>query len=69
MSDPTVAHVSPSHTRHLIDLLDRPIAFHRIFVELTGSVLAAVMLSQAFYWSRPRFLPAAMSRTIEVHDP
>jgi 5-methylcytosine-specific restriction endonuclease McrA len=44
--------VSPSHKSSLLDLLDRPIAFHRIFVELTGSVLAAVMLSQAFYWSR-----------------
>ena len=33
-------------------LLDRPIAFHRIFVELTGSVTAALMLSQAVYWSR-----------------
>jgi hypothetical protein len=33
-------------------LLDRPIAYHRIFVDLTGSVTAAVMLSQAVYWSR-----------------
>ena len=32
-------------------LLDRPIAYHRCFVTLTGSVTAAVMLSQAFYWS------------------
>ena len=36
----------------LLDLLDRPIAFHRIFVKLTGSVTAALMLSQAFYWSK-----------------
>lgn len=36
----------------IIDLLDRPIAYHRCFVTLTGSVTAAVMLSQAVYWSR-----------------
>ena len=36
----------------LLDLLDRPIAFHRIFVKLTGSVTAALMLSQALYWSK-----------------
>jgi len=36
----------------LLDLLDRPIAFHRGFVELTGSVPAALMLSQALYWTR-----------------
>jgi len=34
-------------------LLDRPIAFHRCFVTLTGSVKAAIMLSQAIYW-QPR---------------
>lgn len=33
-------------------LLDRPIAFHRAFVTLTGSVTAALFLSQAVYWSR-----------------
>lgn len=33
------------------ELLDRPIAFHRCFVEITGSVNAALMLSQAWYWS------------------
>ena len=31
-------------------ILDRPIAFHRVFVSLTGSITAAVMLSQALYW-------------------
>lgn len=36
----------------IIDLLDRPIAYHRCFVSLTGSVTAAVMLSQAVYWSK-----------------
>lgn len=33
-------------------LLDRPIAFQRAFAHLTGSVAAALMLSQACYWSR-----------------
>jgi hypothetical protein len=32
-------------------LLQRPIAFHRVFVDVTGSVTAALMLSQALYWS------------------
>jgi hypothetical protein len=32
-------------------LLDRPIAFHRVFVTITGSVTAALFLSQAFYWT------------------
>ena len=34
------------------DLLDRPIAFHRCFVTITGTVTAALMLSQAVYWSK-----------------
>jgi len=37
---------------NILDALDRPIAFHRVFVELTGSVAAALMLSQAVYWSK-----------------
>jgi hypothetical protein len=32
-------------------LLDRPIAFHRVFMTITGYAAAAVFLSQAFYWS------------------
>lgn len=32
--------------------LDRPIAFHRCFVDITGSVNAALMLSQAVYWMK-----------------
>lgn len=31
-------------------LLDRPIAFHPAFVAITGSITAALMLSQAWYW-------------------
>ncbi len=34
------------------DVFDRPIAFQRSFVSLTGSINAALMLSQAVYWSR-----------------
>lgn len=34
------------------DMLDSPIAFHRCFVDITGSVNAALMLSQAVYWQR-----------------
>jgi hypothetical protein len=37
-----------------LEIFDLPIAFHRIFVDLTGSVHAALMLSQAFYWSNPK---------------
>lgn len=33
-----------------LKLLDRPIAFHRCFVDLTGSVTTALFLSQAVDW-------------------
>lgn len=33
------------------ELLDRPIAFHRGFVKPAGSVNAALLLSQMFYWN------------------
>jgi hypothetical protein len=36
--------------RGLLDSLNRPIAFRRALVDLTGSVQAALMLSQAIYW-------------------
>jgi hypothetical protein len=36
----------------LDELFDRPIAFHRTFIKVTGSVNAALMLSQAIYWSK-----------------
>jgi len=35
----------------LKELLRRPIAFHRVFVDIAGSVNAALFLSQACYWS------------------
>jgi len=34
-------------------LFARPVAFHRCFVDVTGSVNAALMLSQALYWLAP----------------
>jgi len=39
-------------TLNLEQVLDRPIAYHRVFVTLTGSVTAAVFLSQAVYWQK-----------------
>lgn len=33
-------------------LLDRPVAYHRCFVTLTGSIEAALMLGQACYWQQ-----------------
>lgn len=36
---------------NVIQILDRPIAFHRCLVAVTDSVSAALMLSQAVYWS------------------
>ncbi|HMV28536.1 MAG TPA: hypothetical protein PKE23_04070 [Anaerolineales bacterium] len=33
-------------------LMDRPIAFQRIFKTITGSTVAALFLSQAYYWSK-----------------
>lgn len=35
-----------------LDALDRPIAFHRIFRTVSGSTVAALFLSQAWYWSK-----------------
>jgi DnaD/phage-associated family protein len=36
--------------RTILDGIDRPIAFRRALVDLTGSVQAALFLSQAIYW-------------------
>ena len=49
ISDPKI---STGFITVLQDILDRPIAFHRVFVKVTGSVAAALMLSQAMYWSQ-----------------
>ncbi len=35
-----------------LEALDRPIAYHRVFVSLAGSVAGAVFLSQLVYWAR-----------------
>lgn len=35
----------------LTGLLDRPIAYHRIFAHVCGDPIAAIFLSQAFFWS------------------
>lgn len=48
---PLVPGSSSKGNMNLLQVLDRPIAFHRIFAELTGSVSAGLMLSQAVYWS------------------
>lgn len=37
---------------NFIQLLDRPIAFQRAFVTVTGSINAALLLSQIVYWSQ-----------------
>jgi hypothetical protein len=42
----------------LLQLLDRPVAYHRIFAQITGSVTAGVFLSQSLYWSRRTSDPA-----------
>jgi len=34
----------------LVDFLGRPIAYHRIYREITGNTVAAILLSQAVYW-------------------
>lgn len=41
-----------SSYRQVLETFDRPIAFQRLFVEFTGSITAALMLSQAVYWSK-----------------
>lgn len=35
----------------LMPLLDRPIAYQRIFAHVCGDPIAAILLSQAFFWS------------------
>ena len=39
-------------TQRIVDALDRPIAFHRVFKTLTKSTNAALMLSQGVYWEK-----------------
>lgn len=42
----------PTRNEMILGLFDRPIAFHRPLVTITGSVTAALLLSQAIYWQR-----------------
>lgn len=42
---------------NVLKVLDRPIAFQRHFVSITGTINAALMLSQAVYWSQRTTLP------------
>ncbi len=37
---------------NLMEVLDRPIAFQRVFVDVGGSILAALFLSQSVYWQK-----------------
>lgn len=41
----------------LYELLDRPIAYHRILAEIAGSASGGVFLSQAIYWAKRATLP------------
>lgn len=34
------------------EILEKPIAFHKVFFDITQDVKAALFLSQAFYWSK-----------------
>ena len=36
----------------LLEIIDRPISYHKCFAQITGSVAAGVMLSQLIYWSK-----------------
>lgn len=38
--------------RSLLDILGRPIAFHRCLVDVTGSIASALLLSQAIHWQK-----------------
>jgi hypothetical protein len=37
--------------RLLDRVLTRPIAFHKVFADIAGSITAGLMLSQAYYWT------------------
>ena len=48
----TPADTASAHLATIWPLLGRHIAFHRRLVDLTGNVKAALLLSQAVYWTR-----------------
>ena len=35
-------------------LLQRPLFFHRVFLQITGDIVAAWVLNEVFYWTRQR---------------
>jgi hypothetical protein len=46
-------HETPEELVEVLSVvLDRPIAFHPVFADLTGSVIAGLLLSQAVYWTK-----------------
>src|SRR5258706_13824713 len=51
-SQPSSATSAFADIAHVWPLLGRPVAMHTRLVELTGSIKAALMLSQAIYWTR-----------------
>lgn len=50
VTENTSAATAQAYVGVIEQLLKRPIAFHRVFVTITKSVTAALMLSQAYYW-------------------
>lgn len=52
MSERKAGYTTRRFHEPLDDALDRPIAFNPAFKRLTGSTVAALMLSQAWYWSK-----------------
>lgn len=52
MSEEKKEYKVKKYTDALDNLLDRPIAFNPSFKKVTGSTNAALLLSQAFYWTK-----------------
>jgi len=52
MSQTKASYTTRKYHDPLDDALDRPIAFNPAFKRITGSTVAALMLSQAWYWSK-----------------
>jgi hypothetical protein len=52
MSERKANYITRKFHNPIDDVLDRPIAFNPAFKKITGSTVAALMLSQAWYWSK-----------------
>ena len=52
MTEEQAGYTTRKYHDPLDDVLDRPIAFNPAFRKITGSTNAALLLSQAFYWSK-----------------